>query len=343
MDKSETNELWRTIGQDRAVTALSRALSSGRLSHAYLLEGPRHVGKMTLALDLARAVNCLGEGRPCGECTQCARIEGGLHADVQVVSVDTREGGDGGSRVAITIDQVREVRRVAGLKPYEGRYRVFIIDGAERLSEEAANSLLKVLEEPPDQVILVLLTLDAWDLLPTLVSRCNRIELRRLPPPLVARELEARYEIAPDRSNEIARLSGGLIGWALQAASRPDLLEQRETRLAGIEAVIQAGLEERFSYAAGMAIQFGQDRESARQHLALWLGWWRDMLVISEGRPDLVVDVARLDTLQDAARTLSSAHVAGAVRSLMAASEYLERNVSPRLVLEDLMLALPRP
>ena len=343
MDKGENNDMWRTIGHDRAVTVLSRAVSSGRIFHAYLLEGPGHVGKMILALDLARAVNCVGEERPCNECAQCVRIENGLHADVHVVSVDARDVGDGRSRVAITIDQVREVQRVAGLKPYEGSYRVFIIDGAERLSEEAANSLLKVLEEPPDQVILILLALDARNLLPTLVSRCTRIELRRLPLPLVAREIEARCEIGPDRSNEIARLSGGLIGWALQAASQPDLLEQRETRLAAFEGAIQAGLEERFSYAAGMAIQFGQDRESARQQLDLWLGWWRDILVIIEGRPELAVDLARLDTLKDAARNLSSAHVTGAVRSLLAASEYLDHNVSPRLVLEDLMLALPRP
>ena len=343
MDNGETNESWRTIGQDRAVKALSRALISDRLSHAYLLEGPRHVGKMTLALDLARAVNCIGEERPCGGCAQCRRIEDGLHADVLVVGVASRGDDSGRSRVAITIDQVREVQRVAGLKPYEGRYRVFIIDGAERLSEEAANSLLKVLEEPPEQVILVLLAQDATGLLPTIVSRCNKIELRRLPASQVARELEARYDIEPERSNQIARLSGGLIGWALQAASQPDLLERRETRLAQIEAVVQADLEERFSYAASMAVQFGQDRELARQHLELWLGWWRDILVIKEGQPDLVVDVGRLDTLRDAAQTLSSAHVAAAVRSLLTASEYLDRNVSPRLVLEDLMLALPRP
>ena len=342
MDNGETSESWRTIGQDRAVTALSRALISGRLSHAYLLEGPRHVGKKTLALDLARAVNCVGEERPCGGCTQCRRIEGGLHADVHVVGVAGPDDDGGRGRVVITIEQVREVQRVAGLKPYEGKYRVFIIDGAERLSEEAANSLLKVLEEPPEQVILVLLALDATGLLPTIVSRCNRIELRRLPASLVARELEARYDIEPGRSNQIARLSGGLIGWALQAASQPDLLEQRETSLAEIETIIQADLEERFSYAAGMAVQFGRDRESAHQHLELWLGWWRDMLVFTEGRPDLVVDVARLDTLQDAAQTLSSTNVAGAVRSLLAASEYLDRNVNPRMVLEDLMLALPR-
>ena len=213
--------MWRTIGHDKALNVLRRSLDAGRLSHAYLLAGARHVGKMTLAMDLARAVNCLEDQVPCGRCGQCGRIDRRLHADVQVVGVQADETGEGRGRVAIGIDRVREVQRDASLKPYEGRSRVFIFDGAEHLSEEAANALLKTLEEPPDQVVLILLTADAGALLPTLVSRCQVLELRPVPSSLIAAELEAHHNVDAARADEIARLTNGRPGWAVNAAASP--------------------------------------------------------------------------------------------------------------------------
>ena len=335
--------MWSTIGHDKAVNALQRSLQEGRLSHAYLLVGPGHVGKMTLALDLARAVNCLGEQRPCGECNQCRRIADGLHADVHVLGVDSQTAGDGPSRVAIGIAQVRDVQREASLKPYEGRFRVFIFDGAEHLSEEAANSLLKILEEPPEQVILVLLASDAGQLLPTIVSRCQQLETMPLPVALVARELETRFDTDGDEARRIAHLSGGRIGWAFQAAGHPDLLARRTERLAAFEEAVYGGLERRFSYAASLAPSFGASRDVARQEITLWLEWWRDVLVIKQGVPELVTDLSRMDTLRATAEALSSDQIAGAVRAVRDTSDYLERNVNLRLALEGLMLALPSP
>ena len=335
--------MWQTVGHEKAVRTLQRSLEEGRLSHAYLLAGPRHVGKMTLALDIARMVNCLAEDGPCGQCDQCRRIADELHADVRVVDLEYEEGTDGRRRVAIGIDQVREVQREASLKPFEGRFRVFIFDGAEHLSEEAANSLLKVLEEPPDQVILVLLTSGADGLLPTIVSRCQQLELRPLPLPVVAHELEDRYGADHQKAGEIARLSGGKLGWAVQAIDSPELLERRSERLVAIEQAVRGGLEERFSYAARLASLFAGNRESARQELDLWLEWWRDVLVIKEGAPEFVANLSRMEVLKGVAEALSSARVAGAPVAIQEALEHLGRNVNARLALEELMLVLPRP
>ena len=118
--------MWQTIGHEKAVRALQRGLQEGRLSHAYLLVGPAQVGKMTLALDLARLVNCAGEDSPCGDRSQCRRVSDSLHTDVHVLGLEAQKGGSGRTRVAIGIDQIRTVQREASLKPYEGRYRVFI-------------------------------------------------------------------------------------------------------------------------------------------------------------------------------------------------------------------------
>ena len=306
---------WQTIGHDKAVSTLARSLESGRMAHAWLLAGPPHVGKMTLALDLARMVNCTAEeagNRPCSECRQCQRISNSLHADVRIIS----QGGSSGGvtrRTAISVEQIREAQREAVLKPYEGRYRVFIIEDAENFTQEAANALLKMLEEPPEDVIFVLLAsevrensedesagyttyspeheqdrvaalLDAvpqvGGILPTILSRCQTLELRPLPASTVQRELEQRFNLPSDEATEIARLSKGRLGWALQAASDPQVLARRSERLDEIEAVLAAGLDEKFAYAERQAASFGRGREVVYAELQLWLDWWRDVLVI---------------------------------------------------------------
>ena len=335
--------MWRTVGQERALNILQRGLREGRLSHAYLIVGPPNVGKMTLALDLARAVNCLADDSPCGECNQCRRIAAGLHPDVEIVGLEDQAAGDGRGRVAIGIDQVREVQRGAALKPYEGRYRVFIFDGAQHLSEEAANALLKLLEEPPDQVVLVLLAQDVDGLLSTLLSRCSKLQLRPLPLALVEQELQASYEVEHERAQEIARLSGGRLGWAVNAVTDPELLARRDKRLTEVEATVRAGLEQRFTYAATLAASFLESREPARDELGLWLEWWRDVMMVKCGVPELVTNQARLDTLTAVAEQLLPYQAASAARGIQTAAYYLDRNVNPRLALEGLMLGLPRP
>ena len=153
---------WHTFGHPGALRLLGGAISLGRVSHAYLITGSAQVGKRTLALDIARAVNCtpspdmFGETPqpPCGRCTPCDRITRGLHADVRVIDVNTElpsadsrsEPGQGSNprgRKNIRIEHIAELQREASLKPFEGRRRVFIVDEAEAMSAEAANRLLR--------------------------------------------------------------------------------------------------------------------------------------------------------------------------------------------------------
>ena len=333
---------WKTIGHERGMKALQRGLAKGRVSHAYLLAGSRHVGKMTLALDVARMVNCLADDRPCGECAQCERVDRGLHSDVRVVGLDAGGPVEERTRVAIGINQVRDIQREASLKPFEGVYRVFIIDGAELLSEEAANSLLKILEEPPEQVVLLLLTSNAAGLLPTIVSRCQHLELRPLPETMVAGELESRYGLEGDRARNIARLSAGRLGWAFRAVDEPDVLDRRDRRLETIEGAIRGDLEHRFSYAADFALSFARSRDPAYQELTLWLEWWRDALMIKGEMPELSANLSRTDTIRAYTDRLSLQEIAGIMRAIGQTADRLERNVSPRLAAEELMLALPR-
>lgn len=341
VDVNEISEGWATIGHVKAVAALAQAMAADSVAHAYLIVGPRGIGKMTLAHDIARMVNCTENDPPCGQCGQCRRITNKLHADVQTIGLEQVGDNNGRTSTAIGIGQIREAKRDAGLRPYEGRSRVFIIDGVELMTEEASNSLLKVLEEPPDQVIFVLLVTDLESVLATISSRCRILELRPLPASMIADELFGRFEADQELVNEVAQLSGGKLGWAIQMMESPDLLESRSKQLDQVVAISQATLADRFDYANALAGQFARDRESVVQQLRLWLQWWRDALIVREGVSDFVTNLSRTDTLKRIAEVMSSAQIAGVIQRTEETIDLLERNVNPRLALEQLVLAVP--
>jgi DNA polymerase-3 subunit delta' len=290
---------------------------------------------MTLALNLAQAVNCLGGQPPCGECRPCRRIAAGKHADVQVIGLSSEEKMD------IGIDQIREMQAATALPPYEGRRKVFIIDRAEHLSLEAANCLLKTLEEPPPHVLLLLLTARERALLPTIVSRCQRVELRPLPLALVEQALLELKGVSPPQAALLARLSGGCLGWAIAAVEQEELLREREEKLTRLIRLSTAGQEELLEFAATLAAQFSRHRESVYEVLDLWRSWWRDLLLLRGGGAAFITNIDRESELLRQAGDYTLEQIKTFIRCLEAAREQLERNANPRLVLEVLLLHLP--
>ncbi len=332
--------VWKLRGHDGLVGQLDRAFRDGRASHAYLIVGPPHIGKGTLALNIAQRMNCTSpEDAPCGSCTQCQRIASGIHADVQVISTAREE--DGVARRQISISTVRELQHQASLKPYEGACRVYIFDGAEDMSTEAANALLKVLEEPPDQVLFLLLTAQEDAVLPTIRSRCHRIELHPLPIAAVAEELASSGAMGLEEANVLARLSRGCLGWALSAAREPVVMEQRAAQVERIARLSCATLEARFDYGGELAARYSRDRQDAVAELEQWLRWWRDILLIKEGGGEHVNNVDQMDFLRRVADQVTTQQVVRSITGIRDSIEALESNANPRLALESLMLALP--
>jgi len=165
--------LAEVVGQEPVTQTLLNALTSDRISHAYLFCGPRGTGKTSTARSLAKAVNCLtnGHGEPCNNCSMCQAITEARALDVIEIDAASNTG----------VDDIRSLREKVNYAPNEARYKVYIIDEVHMLSTSASNALLKTLEEPPPHVIFILATTEAHKILPTIMSRCQRFDFRRLP------------------------------------------------------------------------------------------------------------------------------------------------------------------
>jgi DNA polymerase III subunit gamma/tau len=223
------------IGQDALVRTLANALRSGRVAHAFLLTGIRGVGKTTTARIIARALNCIGpDGKgqptpePCGQCPNCVGIAEGRHIDVLEMDAATRTG----------IDDVRELVDSVRYAPTSARYKVYIVDEVHMLSEKAFNGLLKTLEEPPPQTIFIFATTEVRKVPVTVLSRCQRFDLRRVEGKLLQRHLG---EIAAREGVQIEQGALALIVRAAEGSVRDGLsLLDQAIALAGAGATIAA-------------------------------------------------------------------------------------------------------
>lgn len=357
---------WGLIGHQRAVSLLGQSLAGERISHAYLINGPRQIGKTTLALTFAQALNCtkspgMASEGPCGECRDCRLIAKGAHPDVHVLRLGQAEGngGEGGrtggrrlqgdgmekgrrGRVkTLPIEEVRAMLHDVVLAPYEGRWKVYVIRYAEDLSLEAIQTLLKTLEEPPGRVVLTLTTVDAKILPLTVVSRCQQVNLGLVPVAEIERDLQARHGASPEQAELLAHVSGGHVGWAMRALANPMLVETRGQHLGAFLEHAMAGRMERLAYAEQLAAEFGRQPESAVADLELWLTWWRDVLLTKNGAGDRVVNHDRQRELREQAARFQPAQVWSAMQAIRATLQQLQQNVNPRLALEVLMLSVP--
>ncbi len=341
------------IGHEAAQAWLQRALPADRLAHAYLITGPRAVGKRTFALEIAQALNCKAESvadRPDHTCQQCRMIQRGVHPDVRVVrrAPERRLISLKPSATALPgppreyADNVQFIQSDAQLRPVMGRHKVYLILYAEELAEDAGNRLLKTIEEPPPFVLFLLTAIERGGVLPTIASRCQELRLRpasriQLAEALVAGGTE------PARAQQLAALAGGRQGWALSAAKDATLFEQQQTYTRQLVEALSGSRVERLLRARTLSERWAAHPESVRETLRVWMSWWRDVMLVQLGLFGRAVhlDEGEQAALRGAAERVSRQAAREAAAAIQQTLADLDTNVNARLALDLLLLRMP--
>lgn len=324
---------WNLLGHEWAVDMLRQHVSRGDIRHAYLFSGAPGIGKRTLALRLAQALNCespIGAGMPCFNCRTCKQIESMTHPDLNVIQAET-EGG------TLKVDQIRELQRTINLRPYQSQYRVSLFLRFHEANDNAANALLKTLEEAPSHAVLILTAENPEQLLPTINSRCEILRLRPLPVEAVTSDLMEKG-LDEDRARLLAHISGGRPGYARKLVDDVTLLEKRAEQLNDLQTLLPAARVEKFSYADKLS----KDKDVMRQTIVVWLSYWRDvMLRVAEAETPLI-NIDHNMEIEFLAGRLDLSSARKVVSNLESTLEKMDRNVNSRLLAEVLLLDLPK-
>lgn len=308
---------------------LRNYLASGNYPHAYLFLGPDGVGKYLSALNFAKAINCLsGETRAdsCDSCPSCARIDKGQHPDIHLI--------EPGETDIIKIEAIRELKSRIALKPFEARKKVFIINRAQRLNAEASNALLKVLEEPPQDSLIILIAQRQPLLFKTVVSRCQALRFSALRREELREILEREYHADGPRAHYLAYFCEGRLGGALALLENNDLLE-RKNRV--IDEFAAAGND--FSSSGSPE----RDKRELKSALNILASWFRDICMLKSGMAEgELVNFDRGKELAALAGSYSLPQLQEAFASISGSLRYLEQNINPKLLVNNLKAQLWR-
>ena len=332
--------MWKTVGHDNVIDFFNKVLVNQRIGHAYLLSGQKHLGKFTLAMELAQAINCVNVDRPCKACLQCTRIANNLHPDIRVLGRDTEKLNSDSSQ--ITIDEVRTIQIESSRKPFEAKYKVFILDNVELMNVEAGNALLKTLEEPPPQVLYILLSTDISNVLDTIVSRCT---IFNFSPVEIGKIVDYLNENSGEKSSTdleyIAKISRGKIGWAIKAIEEPNILSSRESNLGKLQSLITENVSARLDYVEEILFDKTNSLKLAIEQIELWYELWRDILILVYNLPELLIYTKFTKNLKMVAGSLSAVEVIKCLKLTRSALDDLRQNHNIAITFERMILNFP--
>jgi DNA polymerase-3 subunit delta' len=317
------------LGHERPIKLLQRGIAQEKVVHSYLFLGSEGIGKSLVALQFAKALNCLeGEDKvdACDHCISCKKIDHRVHPDVSLIEPQGQ---------TLKVDQVREMQKALAYRPYEGRCRVFILTAADRMAPHMSNTLLKTLEEPPPHTVIILLANHPRWILPTILSRCQSIRFNPLPSRLVSHWLIKAKGLEEREAHLLASLSEGSPGKALEIKEEITGIPRKEL-LEGWMGFKSLSMEEKEDWIDSLPSQ----RENLHLILEMAKTLLRDLIVVkTSGESSRLIHADLAEEMEKAAGKWDLSSLLKRMETLHQTSRAIKGNTNTRLSLEAMMLS----
>lgn len=321
------------VGQERVIKILTKSLKEDKVSSSYIFVGSEGTGKKLTAIEFTKTINCLNLNKnleACEGCQSCNEISNQCSPDLKIIEP---------TKSSIKIEQIREMRKEIGLKPFKNKKKIYIIDKAEKMTLEASNCLLKTIEEPPYYTIIILVCSKIDPILPTIVSRCQIVNFGLISSYKIKEFLlNKNINLEKEKAEIISKLAQGSIGSALKLLSDKEYFIRREKALNCLSA-ISPGKYSDDIFANVEKVVYEKDRiEEILEMIKLW---YRDILIIkSTGDQKYIVNCDKLEILDEKSQIYSQVILIDILDYLEQIEEYLEKNVNTRLILERLFIKM---
>lgn len=318
-------------GQEQIKEHLQNALSTGKVSHAYIINGEKSAGKEFIARVFAMALQCERDGaEPCQECHSCRQALSDNHPDIIRVTHEKPN--------SISVDDIRtQVNGDVAIRPYSGRYKVYIINEAEKMTAQAQNALLKTLEEPPEYAVIMLLTSNVNTLLPTILSRCVVLDMKPVPDEIVRRYLISQLQVPDYKAEVCVAFARGNIGKAKALASSEDFEKVKSEALSLLKYIQDMELNEIIAAVKRIT----EYKLEVGDYLDICVIWYRDALLFkATSDVNHLIFREELQALRRTAQRSSYEGIENIIKALDTAKKRLDANVNFELVMELLMLTI---
>lgn len=343
----------RILGQNHIRKHFENAIKMGKISHAYIINGEEGTGKMTLAVEFAKALQCVENnpefygdnhlqfdfgmedtkkeitGRACGECRSCKQTDSKNQPDIKYVTYE---------KSGIGVDEIREqINDDIEIKPYSSRYKIYIVDDSEKMTVQAQNALLKTIEEPPEYAIIILLTTNADMFLPTILSRCVLLNIRPVKEETIKNQLMTEYGIDSYQAGVAAVFSGGNPGKAVKLATSEDFKELKK-HVTGMLISLERGGMDVISNCIKEASSY---KKQMTDYFSLMRSWFRDVLLYKVTRDmDRLIFQDDCKLIEEMSEKMEYFDLNMILKSIDFAENRIKSNVNFDVTMEVLLLTI---
>lgn len=318
----------QVLGHENIIKNLQNAIKNQQLSHSYLFEGEESIGKRMVALSFAKTLLCKEQKlEPCNNCNSCLKFDNFNHPDLKLVETE---------KDLIKKKEIDNIIQNINIAPLESSRRVIIIDDSHKIGMEGQNTLLKTLEEPPSYINIILITSNSNKLIPTILSRCERIKFHSVESEKIEKLLISKYDKTKEESKFIAHFTKGSVGQAIRLSKTQEFFEKRDEVLKIVDSIVKGDKFKIFN-----SIDFFlNNKDDYEEILDIIIYWFRDLSLYKElGDTELLVNKDKVSLLSSQS-FLKEGHINDIMNKVMDTKKDIQRNVNYQLTIETMLLSM---